>query len=243
MAIRLTSSAADQYLTFNLVGSAAVTSTFMGWFRLTSDTTVWQNIFFFTVVGGSQYLCCAQVEGSGLHLWGINAETSGPIVLTVGTWYHIAVIYDSTVPEARLHLNGSLVLTEAAQAAANYTAAQVGAWAGGGDWFNGRVAGLKAWTAALTVPEIQQEMLALRPVRTTNLIRFVPAVGGTLANAVVDLSGNANLTYGGTPTIEDGPPIGWGATPYVYASPSVAGRVIGPGQIWPTVTLLGSAWR
>ena len=104
---------------------------------------------------------------------------------------------------------------------------------GSGVHFNGLLAHIRIWTVALSQAELEFEMCRGRPTRTTNLHLWSPFFSDTK-----DYSGNGrNWTEGGTLTYEDGPPVGWGAAPYVYASPSVAGRVIGPGQIWPTVTL------
>jgi len=98
----------------------------------------------------------------------------------------------------------------------------------------GRLAGVKFWDAVLTESEFAAERLTLRPLRTSNLYIWSPFVAGA---DTADYSGNGRTwTDFSTPTSGDGPPVGWGAAPYIIGNPA-AGRVIGPGTIWPTVTM------
>lgn len=100
---------------------------------------------------------------------------------------------------------------------------------------DGSIGAVKVWQSALTAQQLANERMTYMP-RTADAYAVWPCVGNTLAQCYRDLSGNGRtLTSGGTPTIVDGPPIGWGASPQLYGS--AAGRIIGPGQIWPTVTL------
>jgi len=105
--------------------------------------------------------------------------------------------------------------------------------AGGGDyWATGSVACAKVWAASLTPAELYQEMWSVRPRRLANLNSWSP-----LMVDYADYSGNGyGWTLTGSPAYADGPPVGWGAAPYIIGNPA-AGRVIGPGQIWPTVAL------
>lgn len=79
------------------------------------------------------------------------------------------------------------------------------------NWFNGRVSGLRIWSAALTEAEIEEEFKYSTPQRTLNLFGawFPPTVtAGTVLTAIA----GADLVDGygrGTPdyTVEDGPTL------------------------------------
>jgi hypothetical protein len=74
-------------------------------------------------------------------------------------------------------------------------------------WFNGREAPYKMWSATFGPEEIGREFESYQPAQTAGLLRYHPFVNAEL----VDYSGNGNnLTAGSTATTtEDGPPIPW----------------------------------
>lgn len=76
-------------------------------------------------------------------------------------------------------------------------------------YFNGFIAAVKIWNAALTQAEIEQERWQYLPNRLANLHLFSPLIntGGT---SFLDISGaGRNWTEAGTVTDGDGPPIPW----------------------------------
>lgn len=79
---------------------------------------------------------------------------------------------------------------------------------GGGSLnFNGRLAAVKVWDAALSTAEIERERWTIRPQRMANLHIWSPLFLNS-----TDFSGNGrNWTEGGTLAWEDGPPISWGS--------------------------------
>jgi hypothetical protein len=69
--------------------------------------------------------------------------------------------------------------------------------------FNGRIAGVKIWNAALSAAELELERWTYSPVRTADLWAWYPLDGTSTADA----SGNGHtLTAGGSLTTEAGPP-------------------------------------
>ena len=118
--------------------------------------------------------------------------------------------------------------------------------------FVGSIAAYKHWSAVLTPTEIQQERWLYRPKRLESLHLWSPLIVNSR-----DYSGNGrDWTEGGTLTWEDGPPIGWGASPLsvgatvsgftvAQASPIAATasvlvpstRILYPGSVIPTITL------
>jgi hypothetical protein len=81
----------------------------------------------------------------------------------------------------------------------------------GTEQFNGRVANLKIYSAALTANEIKAEMRQYLPVRTADLNAWTPLLTHT---DLSDYSGQGNgWTAAGTLATEDGPPIPWALRP------------------------------
>jgi hypothetical protein len=79
----------------------------------------------------------------------------------------------------------------------------------GGVYLGGRVAAFKAWTAVLSLAEIQQEMWFQRPIRTANLLAWHPML--STIDDEIDFSGNGRtMTVSGTQAVGEGPPIAWG---------------------------------
>lgn len=86
--------------------------------------------------------------------------------------------------------------------------------------FNGCLAAVKAWNAALTVNELQNEMRQYEPRRFANLVGFWPILPG---GRTADYSTNGNaFTDNGTNTDEEGPPIPWKLARSRYVLPTAA---------------------
>lgn len=130
--------------------------------------------------------------------------------LTVGRWYHLALVRDS-VTALKAYLDGSLNITRTnditGRAAA--TIHRVGILNGLGA--NGRFAAWKEWAVALTADEIKQEMGAIRPVtHVFDAKPWYPMFPGA-SERTRDYSGNAyDWTENGTISDEDPPPLPWG---------------------------------
>ena len=87
---------------------------------------------------------------------------------------------------------------------------------------NGAMAHVKIWDAVLTAAEVERERWSARPRRTADLKAWYPLMGNTVAASLADYSGNDfALTQQGTPTVQDGPPVGWGAPPHLVQNPSL----------------------
>jgi Concanavalin A-like lectin/glucanases superfamily len=92
-----------------------------------------------------------------------------------------------------------------------------------GEWLDGRIAAIKVWDAVLTQAELEQERWCYRPARTANLNLWAPMINPVVADNVTDFSGNGrNLTFTNIGAVEDGPPIGWGASPIIFPIVSAA---------------------
>lgn len=141
---------------------------------------------------------------------GAFSEYTGATNLVAGTWYHLGVIRSASNARA-VYLNGVLQVSGTVSLSGRTapTRMEFGAFTSGNtDPFNGRVAAVKLWAAALTAAEIDAERFTVRPVRWDNLHLFTPLFGST---TLEDWSGAGRAwTAAGTLTTEDGPPVSWG---------------------------------
>ena len=81
------------------------------------------------------------------------------------------------------------------------------------EWMDAAWAHVKVWDAVLTAAELEAERWTIRPQRLANLHLWSPLWSTSDIN---DYSGNGrNWTAGGTLVTEDGPPLSWGAAPWV----------------------------
>jgi hypothetical protein len=157
------------------------------------------------------------VGGNGTTIIGAFSdatEISSPAVdMTVGTWFRIALIRASATSATlyRGAFGSPLTATTDAAMSTNITGTPAKLWLGGdsysAEWWNGRLANVKLYNAALTQAEVETELGQYVPVRTANLLRWHPMIGAE----TTDRSGNGNtLTAGSTAAnTEDGPPIPW----------------------------------
>ncbi|MEV0616195.1 LamG-like jellyroll fold domain-containing protein [Nonomuraea sp. NPDC050404] len=166
-----------------------------------------------------------QLIDSGSHAFNGVA----PLVATAATWYRIGVVVsgaDATFYRAAAGdpLGSGSVADFSPPAAPQQ-------WTIGDDpyddWWDGRLAALKVWDAALSAVEVEDELAQHVPRRTSNLLRFHPFLNAELT----DYSGNNNALSGGTgTTTESGPPIPWAsAIPTIIIPPAVPSGVDAAG--------------
>lgn len=154
-------------------------------------------------------LACTNDGGSNYN------EAAGGVV-TAAAWHHAAVVRSANNARA-LYLDGVNVanLTASYSTRTGPARMELGAYGtsgGGEDRFDGRVAPVLVYTAALTADEVRAQARMVRPRRLEGLHLWSPLIN---ASDVRDLSGNArDWTVGGTLTTEADPPITWaGPTP------------------------------
>ena len=224
MAIR--EDAASEYAAWTTNLPAWNAMTIMGWVYISTNRGAGQQQFFQNDDGGGAG-AYAFHDNLVLTLWTNAASTTGT-TLSTGTWYHVALVCDTA--NAYIYLNG---VQDVTRGMTSFTPNAI-LCGGASQYLNGRHAAVKIWSAALTIDQVKAEMQTIRPQRIANLWGVFPLWNATDTR---DLSGFGHTTtFGGSLTVEDGPPVGWGAAPYIIGNPA-AGRVIGPGTIWPTVTM------
>ena len=228
----------DKYVaTTGLPGS---TLTFTCWAQISVDRNGYSTIFNCNSTGNEVWLS-TQPDGTTLTLFGgtdAGFDLAAPTSLTVGTWYRIGVVLAGT--SATLYVGaagGGLTVTSTTSWPQLGT---IAAFAIGGTYsattetWNGRVANVKMYSAALTEAEVEAELAQFDPVRTADLLRRHPLHIPETA----DYSGNGySLTAGSTsPTIEADPPITGAATrAAVDLASSATGTVVSTAAAATTI--------
>lgn len=191
--------------------------TAMGWVYLVSDLNATVTIF--AIDDNIDDIDAINLGSDGVTLQlgvvvgGVSTGPSGT-TLSTGTWYHVAIVRASAT-DCRLYLNGALDIGPDTRDVSGRSAAtrlEWGAFASVNlSRFDGRVAAIKIWDAALSAEEVAAEVRSIRPQRLANLNGWWPCFPGSGERAR-DYSGNGrNWTESGTLTDEDPPPVGWGA--------------------------------
>jgi hypothetical protein len=189
---------------FNGVGSLSL------WGKISVDRDDWST---FVGVASAKAL---ETNSTGTTLTFYDGAQNGSYALTVGTWYHLAIV-QVTATGFTWYVNGVSQGTNAS-GWNQWTTLQLGRNENYGEPLNGCIAHVKIWNQALGAAEIAQEMYTARPQQITGLWAWWPLFAHT---DLVDYSGNGRaLTGNGTLTTEDGPPVSWGAP--VWVVPFVA---------------------
>lgn len=147
--------------------------------------------------------------------------------LTVGTWYHIAIVRESAT-SCKVYLNGVLDITNTQDITGRAAAADLRflGRAGTSDPSNCKIAHIKAWSTNLSQADIVREMFSVMPVYPGSMYAWWPCFAG-VTERLVDWSGNGRtFTAAGTLTDEDGPPVSylvrqpWFVPPFTAAAPA-----------------------
>lgn len=193
----------------------ATTFTVTCWAYMAVNRANYSAIWASDQTGGATYLTLSS-DSDGTTLVVFNSALVGsPITglsMSTGIWYQLGFTLSGGT--------GTLYYGAAAGALTTASSAGFGAVTSpsltigddgfGGDFWNGRIANFKHYSAALTATEIQLELSQYVPIRGGNLVRWHPF----LAAGTADASGNGNTLSGGSgASSEDGPPIPWSTLP------------------------------
>ena len=226
MAVRFDAAGENYSASGGLPGS---TYTFTAWVLLAATSLTDNNVvYWFT--NGSDVFTGIEVRSTLNDLQGYDSATYsfnglGPLAVSANTWYRCALVVNGANATFYRAAAGSAL--GSASASDFTTPTTPNEFFLGDDrydeYWNGRLAAVKVWTAALTQAEVEHELAQYVPARTANLIRFHPFVKAE----TTDYSGSGNTLSGGSGTsTEDGPPIPW--------------RIISPTVIVPAAGALSA---
>jgi len=192
----------------NLTGDEVTLS---AWIKLESTSTEGKILAKWSDAGGAfQYLL--STDGGDMCQFAIfNSATriaTGTTVLTTGTWFHMAGVYDGS--EIRCYLNGVEEGSTATSGNMSSTSApvRIGAGSGGSGTespFDGDIGHVAIWDRPLSESEIESLASGISPLRLdqSNLLSYWPLNGHSPETDVV---GSFNMTVNGSINSEE-PPI------------------------------------
>jgi hypothetical protein len=148
---------------------------------------------------------------SNLQVWHTSGGFSATIIAPAdNTWFFAALVHDGATTlrgYGRLGTVSTLSTQSTTMTSQTPTSLTVGEDGGVADWFDGRIAAVKAWDAVLTSDELVAESHYITPMRYANLHLATPLF---TTGDINDYSGaGRNWTSDLTPVTEDGPPIAW----------------------------------
>ena len=205
--------------------SVAVPFTVYGWAQLVTDRDDYSTIYSIdgsTVGSSSGYAFALETDSDGTTLGLYNGSAfAGSRSLSAGTWFFFAISvaadgtaatwYHAGLSDASLYSQATTLAT----GCNNYNH-HVGNNSYS-EWANCRVHGLHIADSALSSAELEIARQRQRPDRAMYL-------WSPLFNDATDYSGNGrNWTAGGSLTYEDGPPVSWGARPWVLPVVAASG--------------------
>lgn len=211
MAVRFDSSDDRISYTGGAGDPPSTTFTIALWAYLSADLNAFTSIY-------RRYLTAGTARGQlGTDTDGVTVQWFGPGVgagghtMTVGQWSRVAVVVSGGTATVYAAAGAAGPTTSSSGSAGTVTGANLITLAGvsagsGAEWWNGRLAYVRTWAAALTQVAIEAEWQSATPVRTADLWADWPLEVHT---DLTDHSGNGrHLTAGATPTTtEAGPPL------------------------------------
>jgi hypothetical protein len=210
MAVRF--DAASENYTSTSGGITGTAATVLCWFRPVVDRNEYSGIWRLAGSGDAVQMALYLAD-DGSTIIAIDSaftELEGPGTV-VNTWYRAAVVMTGTTQTLYAGAFGAALQTFSATRNAISSPPRFGVGVPSEDeWFNGRVANVKLYEAALSLAECEAGLAQYAPHRSTNLRRHHPFLQAELT----DHSGNGSTLSGGTgATTEDGPPIPWTVRP------------------------------
>lgn len=192
----------------NLTGDEVTLSV---WLRLASVNGE-GKIFAKWADSGSKFQYLLSIDSDDKCLFAINASSqksiAGTTVLAVGTWFHIAGVYDGS--EMRVYCNGveENSISQTGNMPSTTAPVRIGAGSGGAGTenpFDGNIGHCAIWGIGLSENEIISLANGINPlkIRPENIISPWPLNG---QSPELDFVNGFNMTVNGT-TVADEPPI------------------------------------
>lgn len=172
-----------------------------------------------------------------VNVGGAQTTQAGSTTLSTGVWYYVALVRDAQ-NALKVYLNGNLEGTNTRSTSGRAASSQMrfGVDQGAGNPINASLAHMKAWSTAMTVAQLTNERMLIRPVWSASIYGWWPIL---LTNRGVDFSGQAHdWTENGTIGDVANPNITWGGFPITFSDP---GEILGTASITEAGDTLSSA--
>ena len=180
------------------------------WAYLSADRNT-ANFFLGADASSNWHSVGVHSDGTELYWSSTSGNTRTGAQLAVGAWYYVAIVYSASGTDTIYWgADGAALSSDSTTTSGVMSGITSGFTFHIGntrdsEWWNGRIAQVKVWTAALSQAEIEAERDLDGVARTTNLWAYYSFRDGPQTN---DESGNGRtLTAAGTLTAEAGPPV------------------------------------
>jgi Concanavalin A-like lectin/glucanases superfamily len=232
MAVRV--DAGTDALQYATAAPASTALTVLGWALLAVDRNDWSEFFRMrNSSNGTVFHFGAHANGTTMQMASTGGTTTSAYSFTVGGWSRVAITINGTTGALYgADAAGTVVTATGTISGGGTAAAYALGGRGGGDiteWWNGRLANWKIYSAVLPPAEIEVGWSQYWPHRTADLWAWYPLI---TESGIADCSGNGrHLTAGSTAvTTEDGPPIPWCALrPRITLPAAAAPSAVVPG--------------
>jgi hypothetical protein len=204
MAVRYSAESQTHSRTVSLGSVSALT--LAAWVKVSVDRNtnqVWASLD----NGNTSYWAVGtNADGITAQAFAHNAASGNGLAMTVGSWFYVALSENGVNGNMWMRPLGSATWTTVTWSTFGTpitgTDLRLGRHPAAGLWFNGCLAAIKVWTAALTLTEVQAESNQYAPIRTTDLRAYYPMT----TTSTADSSGSGWTLSGGTgSTTEAGP--------------------------------------
>lgn len=191
------------------LGAVGTTFSAVCWAYLAVDRGSYSGILSFesdATAPGTAYLEIGIDPSAILRVFTNTGDIDTTMTFPVGTWYRLGVVIEGSVGTFYYGTDNSLYVSTATGISnGGRSFFFIGADFTSGEWWNGRIAGVKVWSTALSKAEIEAEFGSYDPVQSTGILR----VHKLLVPETTDYSGNGWTLSGGTgTTTEADPPVG-----------------------------------
>lgn len=192
----------------NITGDKVTLST---WVRIASKTNEMKMLAKWSDSAGAfSYLLSTDAVGNDKALFAVNASsqvaTSGTTAMVIGTWHHVAGVYDGS--DIRIYLDGAEENSNAltGNISSNTAPVRIGMGSGavGEEPMNGDLGHCAIWNRALIPGEIKSLSVGISPLKMRGNLLFYGPLNGQ--NPEYDVIGGLDLTVVGATKAEE-PPI------------------------------------
>ncbi len=224
MAVLLDTSAKALYRTTNLPSATAFT--ICGWFTQRGTQGSSNLLAALLNVGPTAYNLIGY-SGSNIVITTAAGSTTVAAAPASGTPFFWALTCSGTGAGSLIGyyaLRDALSLTSASQAGTTFTPSEMDfSNTVFGYYLNGDIGPIYCYDAVLTADQLLAQSKIIRPLFSSNLNSWFPMMRLSLADNVLDYSGNGrSLSSSGSPSVADNPPISWGASAMLYPFASAA---------------------
>ena len=197
----------NDYMTANNVSPAVTGSdwTIEFWFKSARLVSYTESIVAFNSTTATNRIEIGLGSGNRMYIYTQNSSPTtlyGSTVISVGTWYHVAVVYNNSTREISMYLDAANIaeiartvpLADVVQTNDRFSLAQEWDNAVASGFFAGQMDEVRIWTTARTTAQIADNRFREIPVNSASLAAYYKMTNNT-GTTVTD---NTGLSRTGT---------------------------------------------